>query len=413
MPPVNVLIFEPYPFDSEGGNQRTLSYILQFTDRKNIHLSLLAPFETNFLNKVRKQGIECIVVKPSDRLIRYGGQCLRDSLIGKTRMVFDLIAYNLTLLKVIKDKKVDVIYCNGIRAVLLIAIASKLSRRPILWYIKGELQNKILDKVGFVLADKILFFCDANKNDKYHTVVKRYEKKIDILKIGIDLATIIEIENRDKTHLRKELSVNNNKINIVYLGQLYPPKGVHYLLEALGLIIIEFPNVMLYIVGDHVIEEYRSYKEELYNIIKKNKLEDNVTFTGWRSDALDIVSLMDILVHPSLAEGFGRAVLEAMALGKPVIASRVGGLREIIKNGENGFLVEPEDYMAIAEKLTILLKDKNLREKFGQAAKDIVFSEYMIQDKIKRLEDIWREMAFKNKTLGCAAPEDLNTLRHG
>ena len=262
-----------------------------------------------------------------------------------------------------------------------------------LWYIKGELQNKILDMIGFAVSGKILFFCKSNENDKYPRLVKKYRAKIDILKIGIDIESIIEIEKKDKTHLAKELSVNENKINIIVLGQLYAPKGIHYLIESLGLIIRRFPNIMLYIVGDHAIDEYKSYKEEIVNIIKQHKLGDYIIFTGWRPDALEIVSLMDILVHPSLSEGFGRAVLEAMALGKPVVASNVGGLREIIRDGVNGFLVAPRDAETLARRLSILIENKNLRVKFGEAAKEVVFSEYLIQDKISQLEKIWSEMA--------------------
>lgn len=394
--PINILIFEPYPFNSEGGNQKTQSYILDLVDRKIFNLILLAPFETKFIDRIRKKGIECVVVKPPERVLQYGGKALQDSIIGRLMTMAYMVKYNLQLIKVIRNKRIDVIYSNCIRAVLSIGLAAKLCRIPHLWYIKGELANTILDPVGFFLADKILFFCESNKNDKYPWLVKKYDKKVGILRIGMDLDHIVAIEKKNKAHLRKELSIDNKKVNIIYLGQLYAPKGVHYLLEAIRLIIKEFPGVRLYIVGDHGIDEYKSYKEELVNIIKKNKMEDKVTFTGWRSDALEIVSLMDILVHPSLAEGFGRAVLEAMALGRAVVASKVGGLRELIKDGENGFLVEPKSSEQIAKKLSILMKDKNLRDKFGQAARATVFAEYSIEDKIRQLESVWKGMALES-----------------
>jgi glycosyltransferase involved in cell wall biosynthesis len=86
-------------------------------------------------------------------------------------------------------------------------------------------------------------------------------------------------------------------------------------------------------------------------------------------------------------------VLEAMALGKPVIVSRVGGLRECIKDGENGFSFEPGDAAQLAEKLALLLGNKSLQGRFSKAARETVFSEYLIQDKIAQLQDIWSEMA--------------------
>ena len=121
-------------------------------------------------------------------------------------------------------------------------------------------------------------------------------------------------------------------------------------------------------------------------------LSDHVVFTGWRNDTINIISIMDIIIHPSLAEGFGRAVLESMALGKPVIAAAVGGLREAIKDGNNGYLVPPGDIDALAERLCILLSSQNLREQLGKEAKKTVFSSYLIDDKVKTLLRIWTNM---------------------
>jgi glycosyltransferase involved in cell wall biosynthesis len=155
----------------------------------------------------------------------------------------------------------------------------------------------------------------------------------------------------------------------------------------------EYPNIRLYIVGDHIIDEYRDYKNKLMQIIERHSMGENVVFTGWRRDALHIASLMDILIHPSLSEGFGRAVLEGMALGKPVIATKVGGLRELVRDGVNGFLVEPGNPRMIAERLSLLIRDRNLRERMGKAARDTVFSEYAIENRIKELEHIWSDMS--------------------
>ena len=393
MTPVNVLIFEPYPFGKVAGNLRTLSYILDLVDKKRFKLYLVVPFESDFTHTAPRCNVECVLLRPPQRLLRYGRQCLRDNLLGKCLTVFQTIRYNLELFAFIRKKKIDVIYSNGIRALLSVALAAKVSRVPLLWYVKGTLQNPFLDRVGFVLANRILFFCDSNKRDKYPTLVKTYRHKIGILKIGIDTEHIRTTDEKDKTSLRHELSIDPLKVNLVYAGQLYPPKGIHHLLHALAIVVRRFPDVMLYIVGHHIVDTYAGYWKQLYQILKQNSLEDKVVFTGWRTDALAIISVMDVLVHPTLFEGFGRAVLEAMALGKPVVASRVGGLREAIKDGDNGFLVDPGDPQALANKLLTLVHDDVLRKKLGQAAKETVASEYLIHDKIAQLENVWASLA--------------------
>lgn len=390
---INVLIYEPYPFSQVAGNLRTQSYIIKFVDRAKFNIILLSPRETDFTCKMRDRGIDTVIMPPSKRIDRYGGSCLKDGLTGRLLTIVDILRYSLEVRKLFKEKKIDVVYCNCIRAVLTVGLAAVLGRARILWYIKGSLNNRFLDFIGFVMSSRILFFCGSNMHDKYPLLVKWNKRKIGILKIGINPEVINEIEVKDRQALKKELDIDGGYINLIVLGQLYRPKGVHYLIQALAMASVDFPKIRLYIVGDHIIEEYKDYKDELTDLIWHNKLTDNVIFTGWRKDALEIVSLMDILVHPSLTEGFGRAVLEAMALGKPVIASRVGGLREIIKDGENGFLVEPGDYRVIAEKLSLLLKDKGLREALGREAKKTVFSQYLLPDKISQLQDIWRDMA--------------------
>lgn len=391
--PLNVLVVEPYPFGQVCGNLRTQSYIMSLTDRERFRLVLAVPFASDFTRWAQAQGVECLVVPPHPRLLQYGGRWAQDGWRGKILTMAAFIDYNFRLLPWLWKKKVDVIYCNCIRSILYVGLAAKLMGTPLLWYSKGELVNGVLDRVGFLLADKILFFCESNKHDKYPILVKRFDRKIGILKIGLDPAEILKTQESDKESLQRELALDPKRVNLVTVGRLYREKGVHILLEALGQLVGEFPDFCLYIVGDPVIEAYQDYPEELWRIVRKYGLDGHVRFTGWRKDALEIISLMDILVHPSLSEGFGRAVLEGMALGKPVLASRVGGLREAIQDGENGFLVAPGDVQGLKEKLRLMLKDPDLRHTLGARAREKVWAEHLISDKMAQLEDCWLELA--------------------
>ncbi len=393
MTPLNVLVYEPYPMGKIGGNLRTLAYILGHLDRSRFTPIVVTPAETEFIGRIRARGVECVVAPPPASVDRYAGGCLKDSLAGRVRTMIGLAWYNLRLIPLIRRRRIDVIYCNSIRAVLCAGLAGRLTGRPVLWYIKGHLENPLLDRFGFRLADRILYFCESNRDDRYPDLVRRYSRKIGILKIGIDPAIVEAAERADKRALAAELDITPDHTNAIVLGQLYRPKGVHLVLERLRDVIAACPNLRLYIVGDHVLEEYRAYREDLERIIEREGLQAHVVFTGWRTDAMQILSLMDIVVHPSLAEGFGRAVLEAMALGRPVVASAVGGLREIIKDGRNGFLVEPGNAAMIAERLRALAVNPALREQFGREAKRAVYAEYLIDDKVERLQEIWAEMA--------------------
>lgn len=379
-----------------GGNLRTLSYILEQLDRRAFDPVVVAPMETEFLQRMRDAGTECVVISPPASIDRYGGKVLRAGPLAKVRSITDLVQYNRRIRRFIRERGgFDVIYANSIRAVLSVGLAARATKTPLLWYIKGELNNPWLDRAGFRLADRVLFFCETNRDDKYPSVIRRHRDKIGILKIGIDWRVVEDVERRDKSRTVAELGLDRAHINTVVLGQLYRPKGQHLAIEAMASLAADFPQARLYIVGDHVIEEYREYRGELDALVAKHGLQDRVIFTGWRTDALDILASSDIVLHPSLSEGFGRAVLEAMALGRPVVASKVGGLREIIRHGENGFLVDPGDAAAIAQHWRALLQNPSLRETFSRNARAAVRHEYLLSDKIDQLAGIWREMALK------------------
>ncbi len=212
---LHILVVEPYPFGKICGNLKLQSYILNQTDKKKFKLHLVIPFASDVTDYLQKQGTEVIVVPPPQRLLQYGGTWAHDHLFGKLLTMLSIIPYNLKLFALLKKKKIDVIYCNCIRSLLYIALAAKLSSTPLLWYVKGEFQNKILDRVGFILANKILFFCEANKHDKYPGFVDFFERKIEILKIGLDPQEIMDAEKGDKTNLKQELSLDGKKVNIV------------------------------------------------------------------------------------------------------------------------------------------------------------------------------------------------------
>jgi glycosyltransferase involved in cell wall biosynthesis len=390
-----VAIYEPYPMGQGGGNLRTQWYIVKLLDRRRFRPVVIAPEDTPFLDRFRECGAEVIVEAPPPSIHRFAGQVLRDTLARRVRSSADVIAYNVRIARLLRRRRIDVLYCNSIRALLLAGIGGKLARVPVLWYVKGALENSLLDRIGFALADRILFFCAANRDDRYRTLVRWFRRKIGIVRIGLDPSVIANVESADGTALRGELQIDPSRVNVAIIGQVYRPKGVHFALEALRRIVGECPEIRLYVVGDHVLEEFRGYRDELDAFVAQHGLADHVRFTGWRTDALQVLALMDAQLHPSMAEGFGRAVLEGMALGKPVIASAVGGLREIIRDGENGFLVPVGDVQAMAERLRVLARDRALRARIGAAARRTVFDGYLIEDKIRQLEAIWAAMSAK------------------
>jgi len=155
-----------------------------------------------------------------------------------------------------------------------------------------------------------------------------------------------------------------NKIKILFAGRLIDGKGVIDLLKAVEK--IKSLNWVLLIVGDG------SQKEILMEQANKLKISDNVVFLGQmkRPDLLRILNIVDIVVNPSYTEGLPTVIVEAAKCGRAIIATDVGGTREIIENNKSGILIKPKEIQLLSEKMEMLIKNSDLRKKLGEAAKE-------------------------------------------
>ncbi len=179
-----------------------------------------------------------------------------------------------------------------------------------------------------------------------------------------------------------------NKKTILFVGTLRPVKGVRYMIEAMKIIKEKSPGTRLNIIGDG------PDREKLETLVHKLNLQDCICFRG-RISNTEIPRHMtqsDLFVLPSLSESFGIVNIEAMASGLPIVTTNVGGLPEIVKNGVNGFLVEPKNPEALAEKILLVLNDKDLWEKISVQNIETA-SEYSWNKVVHKLEKAYNEHA--------------------
>ncbi len=127
---------------------------------------------------------------------------------------------------------------------------------------------------------------------------------------------------------------------------------------------------------------------ELEKLVRQLGIQNFFFFLGFQENILDIIKSMDVFVLSSMTEGLPTAILEAMSLGKPVVATSVGGVPELVRAGENGFLVPAGDYMALASSILTLLNSASLRERFGQRSRQIVMREFSIEQATRQTEDL-------------------------
>ena len=187
---------------------------------------------------------------------------------------------------------------------------------------------------------------------------------------------------------RRELGINNGSKVVVAIGRLEEPKGHEYLLQAAKVILNEFHNVQLLIVGDGYL------KSELIRQTNDLGIRKDVIFSGRRNDISDILTMSDIAVLSSIREGFSIALLEYMACGKPIVATDVGGNSEAIITNKSGIIVPPANHLALAAGILKLLKDEPFANRLGMEAQKRYSECFTLKHMVSGIEELY------NSTLG-------------
>jgi len=175
------------------------------------------------------------------------------------------------------------------------------------------------------------------------------------------------------------------------VGRVVPIKDVVTGIKAFDALVKEVPNSRLYIIGP--TDEDEEYYQRCVNLVELLGLSGKVIFTG-KANVIDYYGMMDVLLMSSISEGQPLVQLEAMAAGLPVVVTNVGNCPEIAldPDGQSGFVVEPKDYVAMAEKLIILAKDKALRETFAQNGRRVVSQKYTLERMINSYRQLYEEV---------------------
>ena len=184
---------------------------------------------------------------------------------------------------------------------------------------------------------------------------------------GIDLE---KFQGVDREASRRSLGFGRNEQIIGSIGRLAPQKGFEYAIRAMKLVLAENPNARLVLAGDGPLEA------ELREEARRNGVEERVTFLGFRRDVPELLAAFDIFVHPSLWEGLSISLMEAMAAGKPIVASDIWGNKEMIVTGHNGILVPPADPEALAAALNRTLAGAPLAKSMADQAKFDAFARF-------------------------------------
>ncbi len=317
------------------------------------------------------------------------------SLVRRLSFKNDLLAL-ISIYRLIKRIKPHIVHTHTSKAGWLGRLAAFLARVPIIIHTPhghvfhsyyGPFVTKIFviaERILSLMTDKITALTDRERDEHLEQGIASIEKYV-IIHSGVMLQQIMNMNIDVETGKKKfDIPQNSNVIGVV--GRLVPIKGHKYLVSAAKRIIREFDSTFFVFVGDGYLESKLERQSESLGVRK------NIIFTGWRKDVTEILSLFDILVLPSLNEGMGKVLIEGMALGKPIVASSVGGIIDLVENGDNGILVPPKDSDALEEAILKLIRNKNLAQKLGKNGKAKVYPEYDTFVMIRQIEDLYESL---------------------
>lgn len=286
----------------------------------------------------------------------------------------------------IRHIKPDLIHVHGTRAGSLGRLANIGLKFPLiytehLWtkdyHLSSHLENILqLAAMWFLdmFTDLNIAVSQAVKDFLVESQISRPEK-------------ITVIYNAVEPSKKKAKIFSESRITLGTVGTLNLQKGIQYLIQAMPKILAEFPKTKLVIVGEG------AYKSHLEKLTKKMKLNRSITFTGFVKEIDDEMIKFDIYVQPSMSESFGLAIVQAMSLGLPIVATNTGGIPEVVTTGKSGILVEAKNPRALTEAILTLMRDKAKAKEMGKLAAADAKMKFNLQDLIEETEGIYEKVA--------------------
>lgn len=319
-----------------------------------------------------------------------------DNFIIPSEKAFDFAKWQ-KVKTLMKDEAIDLVHIHGTRATSNIYWAAKNLKLPVIYTIHGWSFHN--DQSAFVKKGRMLFeqWITAKTNCNISVSASNQKTGTDnistfqsvVIHNGIDLEKF-NPHSEQRRNLRAELNIADDAIVISFIGRVTIQKDPVTLIKAFKKVVAAEPKAVLLLAGDGDL------KEQAVTIAKESGIEKSVVFENFRSDVPDVLFSSDIYCLPSLWEGFPIGLLEAMAMCKPVIATKVDGSNEIIQHNKNGVLIEQQNIQMLADSIISLINNKDLRNKLGEAARQTVIKDFDVCKMTRKIEDVYLNVLSKN-----------------
>jgi len=363
-----------------GGAEKILYYTATGLDYDKYDISVCSLKKMGEIARaLEKQGIAVYCLHMGDR----------ESFWGWLSSIIALIRLSPYIIRI----RPTIIHSFLFRANILARIAGYLTGVPIIIssvrVMGGE--KKYFHYVEMITSFMVDHYITVSESVKRHIIDKSRisNEKISVIYNGVNIKSQ---DNAYEQNAKIPFKIENEDRILMTVGRLHEQKGHCYLIQAVSEVRKEFPKVKLLITGEG--EEENNLKK----LVKSLDLTNEVIFAGLSSDIEGIFPMAELFILPSLWEGLPNALLEAMAAGKPVVATKVGGIPEIVVHGETGILIPPRNPHALAIAIVDLLQDRLKAKDMGEAGRIRAGKRFSIYKMIEKTENLYQEL-LKEKQL--------------
>lgn len=376
--------------DMGGSAQNTLLTCRGLADRYAVTLAFGPTAESRMTEAERAQ-----VEAGLDDARRHGVRTLLiPSLVRPIDPVQDALAL-MEIYRWIRRLAPDIVHTHTSKAGLLGRLAARLARVPkvvhtahghVFYGHFGRLLTRlflVIERLADRITDRQVALTRGEGADDLRLKVTRPEKLVTIHS-GVDVARFAAAGEENRA-ARSDFGLPEAVPIVGFVGWLIPVKGPEVLLDAMGGVWANHPSAVLAYVGKGEMET------ELRQRVRDEGLPDRVCFLGWRNDVARVLPLFDLLVLPSRNEGMGRVLVEAMAAGLPVVASRVGGVPDLVAHGVNGLLVPPGEPPALAAAIGRILGHPDLARRMGESGRRRA-SRFSLETMVEKIDALYQEL---------------------
>jgi|GEM_PF-1711334 len=300
------------------------------------------------------------------------------------------LQYLLRLARLIKSERIALIHAHCEGSYFYGGLAGKICKVPVVGtYHRSDL-SYFKRHWKLRLLARLLTRAVAISNDRMNLIQSNLNinpQKTTLIHGGINLDSFQLLPSEEIQRLKQDFGLQAKRI-LLSIGHLGPIKGHQITLQALPQVLEKFPDVIWVVAGDGTNEDY----ERLNREIKKLGVADSVKLLGQAHNVIEWLNICDLFVQPSIEEGFGLVFVEAGACKKAVVATAVGGIKDIVVNGETGLLIAPNDADALAEAINTLLADPAKAADFAEAGFRRVYDYFSMDAMVEKYHSLFAEL---------------------